>query len=90
MSRFHFHLQDDHFYPDEEGMELADLKAARSTAIRMTAELLSDHLGDFWDGRQWKLEVTDDQGSLLFALSFSASDAPVVARYFPPRQHEPD
>jgi hypothetical protein len=33
----------------------------------------------FWNGTEWKLEVTDDQGRTLFILRFSAEERMTLA-----------
>lgn len=76
MPRYHFNLEDGASYPDKEGVELADLAAARRVAVEMTSELLDGISEAFWDGKHWQLEVTDAQGLIQFILTFSAANAP--------------
>jgi hypothetical protein len=48
--------------------------AAHEQAIHMSGEILRDMGGKFWNGTEWKLEVTDKDGQILFALRFSAEE----------------
>ena len=32
----------------------------------------------FWDGTEWKLEVADERGQILFVLRFSAEEPPIL------------
>jgi hypothetical protein len=78
MPRYHFNIHDGADFPDEEGSELIDLAAARATAVRLAADLLKEGAAHFWNGEGWRVDVTDDQGLLLFTLMFSGYDAPSV------------
>lgn len=71
MPRYFFHLQDGKDIPDSEGTELADPKAARIEAIRAGGAMLRD-LASYWDGTEWRMDVTDEAGTTLFKLRFSA------------------
>ena len=78
MPRYHFNIHDGEDLLDHEGSELADIQAARVTAIRFAGELLRDHASRFWNGDEWQMEVTDDVGLTLFVLTFHAMDAPAA------------
>ena len=80
MPRYHFNIRDGEDLPDVEGSELADIQAARVTAIRFAGEMLRDHASRFWNGHEWQMDVTDDTGLTLFVLSFHAVDAPAAPR----------
>lgn len=80
MPRFYFNVHDGKSFPDEDGSELRDLRAARETAVRLAGDLLRDHAAAFWTGEEWRMEVTDKQGLILFCLTFVAQDAPTLAK----------
>jgi hypothetical protein len=47
----------------------------------MAGELLRRELrAKFWNDGEWKLEVTDEHGAVLFVLRFSAEEGPEVTR----------
>jgi hypothetical protein len=77
MPRYFFHVHDGHSLPDDTGTELPDVYTAQAEAIRMSGEILRDMGARFWDGTEWKLEVADEHGRVLFALRFSAEERPV-------------
>ncbi len=78
MPRYFFHVTDGYSERDTEGTELPDIYAAQHQAVRTSGELLRDMGGKFWDGTEWKLEVADERGQVLFALRFSAEERPVL------------
>jgi len=61
MSRYYFHFLNGQTLLDEEGTELADLKAVRREAIRASRELVltEDGTSDFLAGGPAKLWITD-------------------------------
>lgn len=74
MPRYFFHVTDGYATRDTEGTELPDIYTAQALAIRTSGEILRDMGARFWDGTEWKLEVTDEQGRVLFVLRFSAEE----------------
>ena len=74
MPRYFFHVFDGVSTPDLEGTELADIYIAQSEAIRMSGEIMRDLGAKFWDGSDWRLEVTDADGRTLFIVRFSAEE----------------
>ena len=69
MPRYHFNVQDEDPIPDETGVELEDLEAAKLYSVRVTAGILRDEATTFWINGHWRLEVADDAGRALFALN---------------------
>lgn len=78
MPRFHFNVHDGSDYPDPEGTELPDVEAARKFAIRYFGDMLHAEPCTFWNGQEWKMEVTDEAGLLLFSLHFIGIDSPAL------------
>jgi hypothetical protein len=78
--RFHFNVHDGSEHPDLEGAELPGLSDARKYAVRYFRDMLHSELNGFWAGEEWKMEVTDDTGLLLFSLHFSGTDSPALSR----------
>ena len=76
MPRYFFNVTDGYSNPDPEGTELPDVYTAQAEAIRLSGELLRDMGAKFWNGAEWKLEVTDENGQILFILHFSAEEGP--------------
>lgn len=78
MPRYFFHVTDGYSERDTEGTELPDIYTAQNQAIRTSGELLRDMGGEFWNGTEWKLEVTDEHGRILLTLRFSAEEHPAL------------
>jgi hypothetical protein len=69
--RFFFHLCDDVDVPDDEGVELPDLAAAREHARRQVLNLIGENVKE--QGRivlHHRLDIEDEQGAVLEALRF--------------------
>jgi len=79
MPRYFFNVQDGHSAPDLEGVELPDVYTAQAQAIRMSGEILRDMGAKFWNGTEWRLEVSDAWGHVLFVLRFSADEGPALS-----------
>ena len=78
MPRFFFHVQDGTSSRDHEGTEYASIEDARVESVRRAGALLSDAATTFWNGDQWRLEVTDAVGLILFTLDFVGTQSPAV------------
>lgn len=78
MPRFFFHTADGSRDRDTTGTELPDATAARVAAIRYAGDLLSDQPDVLWDGRDFRVEVTDEKSDLLFTIITLAVDAPAA------------
>ena len=74
MPRYVFNVQDGSSTRDADGTDLPDIYAAQEQAIRTSGELLRDLGARVWDGGEWRVEVSDERGQVLFALRFSAEE----------------
>ena len=74
MPRYFFNVYDGYSQLDLVGTKLPDIYTAQATAIRLSGELLRDMGHRFWNETEWRLEVADDQGRVLFILRFSAEE----------------
>ena len=78
MPRYHFNLHDHRFVPDPEGSDLVDLEAAKRQAIRLAASILSVRPEEFLHSAEWRVEVTDSGGILLFTVGLAVTSAPAT------------
>ena len=78
MPRFFFHIRDGHDIPDEEGTELPGIEFARREAVHLAGRLLIDQSNEFWSGEDWRVEVTDENKVIQFALHFMVKTASAV------------
>ncbi|MDG4895536.1 hypothetical protein P9272_18360 [Mesorhizobium sp. WSM4976] len=88
MPIFHFHVDNGEFNPDDQGVDLPDLDAARQEAVRAAGEMINDSKQHFWEHMTpWIMNVTDDQDRLLFTLQFVAK-VPSGEAFYIPRERE--
>jgi hypothetical protein len=76
MPRFYFHVHHKRSYHDHEGAELRDLRAAWVEATTSCGEMLRDIDGQMEVGPEWRMEVTDENQTVLFILRFHAEAGP--------------
>lgn len=70
MPRFHFSVYDGASSLDPEGMRLPDQAAARLEAVRRAGRILKADAQRVLSGDEWRMEVSDDSGVILFRLDF--------------------
>ena len=78
MIRYFFNLADGGYDPDLEGTEFPDVASARREAVRFASEVLHDRPEVVWSGRDFRVEVTDHQGTLIFTFVMLVVDSPFV------------
>ena len=77
MPRFFFQIADGrHVRPANEGIDLPDEDAAWREAITACGELIRGLDRDWKGGIEWRMNVTDETGAILFRLRFSAESGP--------------
>lgn len=72
MPRYFFNIQHGQPDPDETGMDLPDNDAAWKEATITAGKLLQDMDGTLKPGREWRMEVTDAAGNLIWVLRLLA------------------
>ena len=80
MPRFHFHVHDGYSALDVEGTEFADWQAARLEAIRLAGDILKHDAHRIALGEDWRIEVTDGAGLILFQMTFLVVESPAMRR----------
>lgn len=78
MLRYHFHLHDGCGFADDEGMLLPSLAEARRYAADFFGLTVRDAGARLFQCEDWRLEVTDCDGLVLFVLQLNAFDVPAV------------
>ena len=78
MPRFHFNIYDGINEIDRVGLELPDYNDARIEAMRLSGEILKHTAHRLVLGEDWRMELTDERGLILFRLDFSVLEAPVL------------
>ena len=74
MSLYYFQIAARNPTPDQYGVELPDLEAAR-VEVRTCGEILRDWADGFWERKALRMEVVDEAGRRLFALHVAAVEA---------------
>ena len=78
MPRYHFHVYDGSALKDPKGSDLPDLQAARTEALKRAGAIIGD-AGERADlGEEWRLDVTDDTGLMLFRMDFVVAESPAA------------
>jgi len=76
MRRFYFHLVDGSAIPDDTGVELPSVEAAKIEAAKFAGAVLSEGIADgIWAGSPWRVVVSDsplpDRGRTFLTLTLS-------------------
>lgn len=56
-------------------VEMNDLTGLRIDVARFVGELLRDHANEIWADREWRVDVTDETGLILYVMHISATDS---------------
>lgn len=78
MARYFFHTEGGEGFPDEHGVELADLNAARAMALKTMCEMASALKQELWRDGWLRVTVVDEAGLTLMTLDLAATSAPAV------------
>jgi len=82
VARYFFNIYDGVTIKDTEGTEFERWEDARIEAIRLSGEVLKDHPKRLAIGEDWRMEVTDEWGLVLFRLDFHVMEAPAMMGAF--------
>ena len=80
ISRYFFNVRDGTTVIDEDGTVLPDLATARKVAVRFAGDLLRNFGRELPADEDWKVEVTDEHGLILFTLLLASLEVPAVYR----------
>ena len=80
MPRYFFNVYDCRSEIDNVGVELASLGAARRETVRFAGEVLSGDSTRIYPGEDWRLEVADEAGLVLFRLDVTLSESSALKR----------
>lgn len=68
MPRYHFNVYDGEATLDRDGTALSGPDDARRESIRLASELLRSEAVRSRIGEEWRVEVTDGRGMILFRI----------------------
>ena len=80
MPRFHFNVIGSTADRDLEGTEFLDIKAAKRKARRYAGTRLSDSVLMSDPDDDWRIEITDPTGLILFRIDVTVTDSPATSR----------
>jgi hypothetical protein len=75
MPRFNIELRTESHVRETVSVESNDLTALRIEVAQFVGEMLRDHANAIWTDEDWRVDVTDDAGLILFVLHISAINA---------------
>lgn len=78
MPRFHIALRTENTISDTLDVERDNLTDLRIELARFVGELLQDHAQQIWIDEDWRVDVTDETGLILFVMQISATDTPAT------------
>jgi hypothetical protein len=77
--RYFFNLAGAVHDPDNAGVELPDMEAARVLSVVHAAEIIRDRPQVVWEGDEVRVEVTDDRGLVLFTVIVAGVNSPALS-----------
>lgn len=75
MPRFYFRVEGP---PGDLGMDLPSVADAKCQAVRYAGRLICEQASSFWNRGDFTMSVTDETGLILFSLTLTGVDAPVI------------
>ena len=60
-------------------VEKTDLPALRVEVAAFVGEVLKDHADKIWEDREWRIDVTDEHGLILFVMHLFVTDSAALA-----------
>lgn len=75
MARFNIQVRDRTHIREKIEMDAATISEARLEVARFAGEMLLFQADDFWKDRDWQVDVTDENGLILYALQLSVIES---------------
>ena len=69
---FHFQVRTDTHVLLAETSDLENVDLARIEAAVRVGQLLREQAGQLWADEEWRMDITDHQGLILFVIQVSA------------------
>lgn len=67
--RYFFNTQNGSYHADTDGMECADVAAARGAATRYVGDILKENPDILWDDNELSVTVTNEAGLILYTVT---------------------
>jgi hypothetical protein len=85
MATYQIELRTESHVAETLKVERDDLTALRVELARFVGELLKDHADQIWVDQDWRVDVTDADGLILYVMQISATDSAATMAYRPAR-----
>jgi hypothetical protein len=82
--KFHIALRTESTVSETLDIERENLTDLRIELARFVGELLKDHANQIWVDEDWRVDVTAEDGLILYVMHVSASQAPAAGQASPP------
>ena len=79
MPLYHFNIYDSRSTLDTDGTDLASALHAQLEAVRLAGRIPHDEAKHVMLADEWRMEVTDPTGLILFRLDFNIQESAAVA-----------
>ena len=74
MAKYNIELRTQDRVWDTFSFEKDDIRALRIEMAQFVGTLLKDHAEQVWEDQDWRVDVTDERGLILFVMHISATD----------------
>jgi hypothetical protein len=81
MAKYHIELRTADQVWETVDVERDDVDGLRIEMAMFVGELLKDHAGKIWADKDWRVDVTDQNGLILFVMELSVSDSPATRAF---------
>ena len=78
MAKYNFEVRTDTHVRLSQTAELAGPEEARIEAARRIGVLLNEHAREIWTDEDWRMDVTNEKGLILFVLQVSVLRTPAT------------
>lgn len=75
MPKYHIELRTPDQVWDTVDVTFPDLEGLRIQVAKFVGELLRDHATKIWADKDWRIDVTNEEGLILYAMSIFATDS---------------
>jgi hypothetical protein len=83
MPIYHINVRTESHIADTLDVEKESLTDLRIEMARFVGELLKDHADLIWIDQDWQIDVTNDDGLILYVIQISASETPATVGTLP-------
>ena len=74
MPRYHIELRTESTVSETLDVECVDLTELRTQVATFVGELLQNHAQQIWTDEEWRVDVTDQKGLILYVMQLSATN----------------